>query len=119
MSQISFPMRVDVRRRIAVTDEETHVRQMIEQVLFTSPGERVNRPDFGAALMQLVFAPAAPEVAAAVEMTVQGALQTWLGDRIRVETVQVETEGSTLRVTVQYRLRTGGAAQQATFEREA
>ena len=59
---------------------------MIEQMLFTNPGERVNRPDFGSGLMQLVFAPNSPELAAALEFTLQAALDRWLGDVIEVAT---------------------------------
>ena len=51
--------------------DEDHVRDLIEQVLFTTPGERVNRPTFGSGLLQLVFAPNSDALAAATEMTVQ------------------------------------------------
>jgi phage baseplate assembly protein W len=74
-------------------------------VLFTSPGERVNRPDFGSGLMQLVFAPNSPELATAVQFMVQGSLQQWLGGAIKVEAVDVAVEDSALRVTVQYVVR--------------
>jgi len=91
---------------------------MIEQVLFTSPGERVNRPDFGTGVMQLVFAPNSPELAAATEFTIQGALQQWLGDVIKVEAVNVESQESTLRITVQYVIRRNQQRAVAQFSRE-
>jgi phage baseplate assembly protein W len=92
---IDFPLKFDNRGRTALTDDEAHVRDMIEQVLFTSPGERVNRPDFGSGLMQLVFAPNSTELAATTQLLVQGALQQWLGDLIQVHSVQVEGEDET------------------------
>lgn len=102
MTQIAFPFRIDGRGRTAEPNEEDHIRQMIEQLLFTVPGERVNRPNFGTGLRQLVFAPNSPELAAATQTLVQGALQQFLGDVIQVEQVKVVSEESKLRVTVQY-----------------
>ena len=87
------------------TDDADHIRDLIYQVLFTSPGERVMRPTFGSGLLQLVFAPNSDVLAATTQMLVQGALQQWLGDLIVVEAVSVEAEDATLRVTVQYVIR--------------
>jgi len=117
MTQIAYPLHFDSRGRTASTDEDAHLRELIEQVLFTAPGERVNRPTFGSGLMQLVFAPASEELAAATQFLVQGALQQWLGDRIVVETVQVVAEDSSLKVTVQYVSRRSQERQIAEFER--
>ena len=100
--QLDHPIHFDGLNRTASTTEDDHIRDLIEQVLFTSPGERVNRPDFGSGLLQLVFAPNGASIAAAVQLTVQGALQQWLGDLIQIEAVKVEAEESILRVTVQY-----------------
>jgi phage baseplate assembly protein W len=100
--QIDFPFRFDARGRTAATDDDNHMRDLIEQVLFTAPGERLNRPTFGSGLMQLLFAPNSDELAAATQLLVQGALQQWLGDLIQVEAIQVDSVESTLRVTVQY-----------------
>lgn len=105
--QIDYPFRIDSRGRTAATGEEEHVRDLIEQVLFTSPGERVNRPDFGCGLLQLVFAPNSEALAAAVQFTVQGALQQWLGERILVEAVEVAAEEARLTVKVAYSLLNG------------
>ena len=116
--EIAYPFRIDGRGRVAAASEEEHVRQMIEQLLFTAPGERVNRPDFGTGVMQLVFAPNSQELATATEFTIQGALQQWLGDRIQVEAVQVESEESTLRITVQYILRRTRQRSVAQFSRQ-
>ncbi len=115
---IRFPFQIDGRGRTADATDEEHIRQLIEQVLFTSPGERVNRPDFGTGIMQLVFAPNSPELAAATEFTIQGALQQWLGDLIQVEAVNVESQEATLHVTVQYRIRRNQQRAVAQFSQE-
>src|SRR5437762_13584915 len=114
---LDFPFHFDDRNRTAATSDEEHIRDLIEQVLFTAPGERVNRPTFGTGLMQLVFAPNSDELAAATQFLVQGALQHWLGDLIEVEAVEARSEDSTLRVTVQYRVRRNDERQTATFTR--
>jgi uncharacterized protein len=116
--QIDYPFHLDRRGRTANADEDAHIRDLIEQVLFTVPGERVNRPDFGSGLMQLVFAPSSDEVATATQFLVQGALQQWLGDLIQVDEADVESEDATLRVTVRYTIRRDQQSQVATFSRE-
>ena len=116
--QINHPFHIDGRGRSAEATEAEHIRQMIEQVLFTSPGERVNRPEFGTGLMSLVFAPNSPELATATEFMVQGALQQWLGEVVQVEAVTVRSEESTLRVLVRYRVRRTQEEQVARFTRE-
>lgn len=117
--QIDYPLHFDGRGRTARTTEDEHVRDLIEQVLFTSPGERVNRPTFGSGVLQLVFAPNSDALAAATQLAVQGALQQWLAELILVEAVQVENEDATLRVTVQYVLRRTQQRQVAQFARGA
>jgi uncharacterized protein len=101
---VAFPLRADARGRTARADDQAHVRDLIEQVLFTAPGERVNRPTFGSGLMKLVFDPNREEVATATQMLVQSSLQQWLGDLIQVEDATVEGGSETLIVTVVYRL---------------
>lgn len=102
---VDFPFRIDGRGRTATTDEGDHIRDLVEQVLFTTPGERVNRPTFGCGLLQLVFEPNSEPLALAVQATVQASLQHWLGELIVVEQVKVETQDSLLRVTVGYTIR--------------
>lgn len=102
--QADFPFHADARGRTAQVDEAAHVRDMIEQILFTSPGERVNRPSFGSGLLQLVFDPNRQEVASATQLLVQGSLQRWLGEVIEVEDAAVDADGETLVVTISYRL---------------
>ena len=76
---LDFPFQFDGRGRTREADLEDYITQLVEQVLFTSPGERVNLPDFGSGLLQLPFAPNSVEMAAATQFTVQAALQKWLG----------------------------------------
>ena len=91
MTNIDFPFQFGSRGRTATTDDDDHVRDMIEQLLFTNAGERVNRPDFGSGLLQLIFAPNSPEMAAALQFTLQAALQQWLGDLIQIQALEVES----------------------------
>jgi hypothetical protein len=117
MTQIDYPLHFDGRGRTAETSEAEHIRDLIEQVLFTSPGERVNRPTFGSGVLQLIFAPNGDALAAATQMTVQGALQQWLGELIQVEAVEVQSEDSSLQVQVQYTVRRTQQRQVAQFVR--
>ncbi len=114
---IDFPFHFDERKRTAETDGDEHIRDMIEQLLFTNPGERVNRPDFGSGLMQLVFAPNSPELAAALQYTLQAALQQWLGDLIEMQALEVASYDSTLTVTVQYLVRRTNESRLAQISR--
>lgn len=116
--QIRFPFHIDGRGRSADADEDAHIRDLIEQVLFTNPGERVNRPTFGSGLLGLTFAPLDGALAATTQMAVQAALVQNLGDLIHVQAVQVDTEDSTLRVTVQYVIQRNQQPRLAQFVRE-
>ncbi len=115
--ELAFPFHLDARGRIAETTEEQHIQQMIEQLLFTSPGERVNRPTFGCGLIRLVFAPASEELATATRFLVQGELQQWLGSIIQVETVDILPQEDQLQVTIQYVVRRNQRRVRATFEK--
>lgn len=105
MTQIKYPYHFDHRGRTAESEELIHIRELIEQVLFTSPGERVNRPDFGCGIMQLVFAPNSSELVATTQMLVQAALQQTLSDKIVLSRVQVVNEDALLRITIDYTVR--------------
>ena len=115
--QIDYPFHFDGRGRTAHSGPDEHICDLIEQVLFTSPGERVNRPAFGSGVMQLLFAPNNDALASATQLTVQGALQQWLGDLILVESVDVENDDAILRVHVQYVVRRTQQPQVAEFVR--
>lgn len=114
-SILDFPFAIDARGRTATTDEEDHIRDLILQVLFTSPGERVNRPEFGCGLKQLVFGPASDALAAATEQLVHGSLIRWLDTVIQVESVSTRAEESTLEVTVAYSRRDTGERKEEVF----
>jgi Bacteriophage baseplate protein W len=116
---LDFPLRIDAAGRTATTGRDDHVRDLIEQLLFTAPGERVNRPDFGSGLLDLVFAPTSPEVAAALELAVQAALQRWLGDVIEVLALEVDSEEATLRIGLRYRILATGEVRTDVLEGEA
>lgn len=113
---INYPLLYDRRGRTDACDNALHVRQMLEQLLFTSAGERVNRPDFGSGLMQLVFAPNSTELAAALQFTTRAAIQQWLGDVLDLQALDVSAVDSTLNVTVRYALRRTGEIQTETFQ---
>jgi uncharacterized protein len=117
MINIDFPFHFDSRGRTALTGDDDHIRDMIEQFLFTNPGERVNRPDFGSGLLGMVFEPNSPELAAALQHTIQAGLQRWLGDLIEVRALEVTSEEATLRVVVQYVVRRSGERRTDTFSR--
>jgi phage baseplate assembly protein W len=116
---IDFPFHFDGRGRTAATDDADHIRDMIEQLLFTSPGERVNRPDFGSGLLQMVFAPNSGELAAALQYTTQAALQRYLGDLIDLQSLEVSSQDSTLSVIVKYVIKRTGDARTESFVRSA
>ena len=117
-SHLAFPYRVDGRGRSAQAERDVYLRGLIEQLLFTVPGERVNRPDFGCGLMQLVFAPNSPELAVTVQALVHASLQQWLGYLLQIDEVSASSEDASLSVLVRY---TGLETQEsgsAAFTRE-
>ena len=114
---VDFPFHLDGRGRTAGTTDDDYLRDLVEQVLFTAPGERVNRPAFGSGVLQLVFAPNSDELATATEFLVQSALQQWLADLVEVQAVEVTAEDSTLRVAVRFRARPAGQPVTAVFTR--
>ena len=114
---IDVPFRVGSDGRTAATGDANHVRDMIEILLFTQPGERVMRPDLGSGVLQFVHGVSSPEVAAALKMTVQAAMTQFLGDLIDVRALTIEAVHSELRVSMSYALRTTGEARVDTFVR--
>jgi phage baseplate assembly protein W len=75
----------------------------------------VNRPDFGSGLMQLVFAPNSPELAAALQFSLQADLQRWLGDLIELRSLEVQSVDGALFITVQYLIRATNEVQSDVF----
>jgi uncharacterized protein len=111
---VNFPYRFDGRGR-TLDPLASYVEQLVEQVLFTSPGERVNLPDFGSGLLQLAFAPNSVEMAAATQFAVQGALQKWLSQYLTVQSVLATVEEATLTVKVTYSPLNTDVTQVQTF----
>lgn len=114
---IDFPYQIAADGRTANTDDADHVRDMIKLLLFTHPGERVMRPDFGTGLLQYVFAPNSQELSATLQATLQASLSRWLGDLIDLKEATVESIEAELWVTVSYALRATGEIRQETFTR--
>ena len=113
---IKYPYQIDSNGQTAESSYARHVRGMIEQLLFTMPGERVNRPDFGAGLMQMVFAPNSPELASTTQFLIQGALQQYMGDLVQAEEVNVEARDSSLLVTLRYTILIDQSSRTESFE---
>lgn len=113
--QLSFPL-TQSNGHVSVVDDDGHIAQMIEQVLFTNPGERVNRPDFGCGLAALLFEPANTELAAVTQALVRASLLRWLGDVIRIDEVAIESHENRLLITLAYAPLRGGPRRTAQFE---
>ncbi len=116
--QYSYPFEISKNGRVATATYKDHIEQMIEQVLFTTMGERVNRPTFGSGIGQLVFAPLSSDLVAATQMLVSGSLQQWLGDLIIVQSVNVAAQDSTVQITVSYVIKQTQEQQTTTFTQE-
>jgi phage baseplate assembly protein W len=114
--EIDFPFHVGARGATATTAYDDHVRDMVEQLLFTRPGERVNRPDLGCGLLDLVFEPNGEVAGGFIKADVEAALQRYLGDLIALESVNVTAEEATLRIDITYILKATGQAVTATLE---
>jgi hypothetical protein len=112
---VYFPYQFDGRGRTQEARLQDYIKQLVEQVLFTSPGERVNLPDFGSGLLQLPFAPNSMEMAAATQFTVQAALQKWLGSYLKVQSVVASAQEGVLTVTVTYTPLSTEVTQVQTF----
>ena len=106
---VTFPYHLDRRGRTAITgDYDDHIRQLLELLLFTRPGERVNRPDFGCGLGDLVFEPNRGRLAAALEVTVVTSVGQWLGDVIALQNVDIENQEEKLLVNISYVVKATG-----------
>jgi len=118
-ADVAFPLRTDARGRTATVGAAEHVADLVEAVLFTAPGERVNRPDFGCGVNLILFAPVDAAVVATTDLQVRSGLQRWLGHVIEVDDVAVELGEATVVVRVAYRIRATGEARVDEFERSA
>ncbi|MDX2032407.1 MAG: GPW/gp25 family protein [Blastocatellia bacterium] len=114
---IDFPSRFDSRGTTATAEYDEHIRDMIEQLLLTNPGERVNRPDFGSGLLHMIFSPNSPEIAAALQFTAQAGVERWLGDVVEIQALRVTSEDSKLTLHLQYLVRRTQEIRLATIQR--
>ena len=114
---VDHPYGFDTRGRTSLADEADHVEDMIEQFLFTAAGERVMLPEFGSGLIQMLFAPNSPEVAAALQFGVQAGLQRWLGDLIEIHDLTAESDEAILRLRLVYSIRRTQETRTRVFER--
>jgi Bacteriophage baseplate protein W len=112
---LDFPFDFDGSGRAARTDPDDHVRDMIYQLLFTNPGERVNLPDFGCGVLQMVFRPNSDVLAAASQLLIQGSIQQWLGDVVSVQQLEVTAVDEQLQILVVYIRKDTGQQVQLTF----
>lgn len=117
MTHIASPLSVDSCGRTALCSEDSYVRMLIRQLVLTSPGERVMRPDFGSGLRQILFGGNDPAIAVAVELGLQASLNQWLGDLIEADRVEVVSDDAVLRITISYVLRATGMPGRAVIER--
>ncbi len=118
MMNLNFPLQFDRTGRTAAIDDDDHIGQMIELLLFTSPGERVNRPDFGSGLQKLIFAPNSPELASALQFSIKASITRWLGDLIDLKNFDVTSEDSTLYIHIEYVIRRTQAPQTLDLTRQ-
>lgn len=116
---LDFPFDFDGSGRAARTDPDDHVRDMIYQLLFTNPGERVNLPDFGCGVLQMVFRPNSDVLAAASQLLIQGSLQQWLGDVVSVQQLQVTAVDEKLQILLVYIRKDTGQQVQLIFSAPA
>ena len=114
--EVGFPFQLDTRGQAADPGYERHVRDMIEQLLFTRPGERVNRPDFGCGLLELMFSPDTQEDASVTEHLARASLQRYLGDVATVTALVVDARDTLLEIRVEYDLPGIEERRVATFE---
>ena len=117
MLNVKFPLQFDQLGQTAVSELDDHIREMIELVLFTSPGERVNRPDFGCGILRNIFAGNGDQLATALQATMAAALNRWLGDVIEVYALEVTPDDSKLIVVLNYAVSRTGEIRTDTFER--
>jgi phage baseplate assembly protein W len=115
---LSFPYQFDEEFKTKVGQSPRNIRELIEQVIFVAPQERLNRPDFGVGILQYIFAPNSEYAAETLEGDIESALTLWLSEILVVEDVTVRAEESTLFVRVSYRLSGQSEVEVEEFTRE-
>jgi hypothetical protein len=115
---IAFPFDYNRQGLTAQVNTSDHIRNLIDQLLFTSPGERVNRPTFGSGVTQLLFAPNSDQLAATLYASTQAALQQCLGDLVEVHDLEIFNDESTLHIKLDYSIIRTDERRSDTFVRE-
>jgi uncharacterized protein len=110
-----FPFQLSARGVVAESSFNDVIRQQLEQLLFTIPGERVNRPLFGCGVQRLVFAGTSADTIAAAEYVIATAIRTHMRDRISLDAVRVTVDDATLFIDILYTLSQSGAELAASF----
>jgi uncharacterized protein len=118
MTELGFPYGIDGHGRTAGAGHDDHIRQLVEQLLLTAPGERVNRPSFGAGLLRLIQEGMISELSAATQTLVLGSVQATLGELIDVSDVDVNATETNLQITLSYRVKATGRSEIATVSQE-
>lgn len=117
-TSIHYPIAIDAAfgRLDPETDYAAHVEQMIKQVLFTTPGERVNRPDFGCGIRRMVFAPNSEVSASLAQVMIFEALKRWLDPAISVSDVRTNAVNERLEIRIAYVLKARGERRYLNLE---
>ena len=115
-ADIAFPLATGADGRVARVGTARHINDMIEQLIFTNPGERVNRPEFGGGMFQVIFAPNSVELQATVHFTLLAALQYYLGDLIEIAGLEIEIADEVFTLSLGYVILRTGERVAARFE---
>ena len=110
-----FPFATNTAGRISSHGGDEALRGKIIQVLFTTPGERVNLPEFGCGLFNLVFEPNDPVLVAAMEFTVGEALNRWLADDLKVDGIQINSQAEQVTIAIAYTKKADQSKQAVRF----
>ncbi len=113
---LSFPLEVGPRGHTQTVDTTVAAEQLIEQLLFTNPGERLNQPQLGCGLIELLFDAGTDELRAATQFQILASLQQWLSDVVTVVSVEVTGTGGQFSVTVTYRMPATTQLHTVTFQ---
>jgi phage baseplate assembly protein W len=118
VTSIHYPIAIDAAfgRLDPETDYAAHVEQMIKQVLFTTPGERVNRPDLGCGIRRMVFAPNSEVSASLAQVMIFEALKRWLDPAISVSDVRTNAVNERLEIRIAYVLKARGERRYLNLE---
>lgn len=101
---LGFPLRFGPDRGLDAVSVQESFRAMLEQILFTMPGERVNRPTFGVGVPRYVFEPSSPLLANRIRVALEENLYNYLGKRVRVLNVAVDQEEEALHIRVSFEI---------------